>query len=533
MKRVVLSTVLVVVLAVSAFPVMAQGTADPIDPDLEIWVDEAGDIRLCLPLLCFDTESVDTILTDLQTGMALPTFKPLYDFARGTKIDVLSIDKAGQVFNIGVNSSQLAIIQVEEVALEELLPLLPGGDLLKPWLLQGDLTAAVYFGDQEGELIIEEMASFPEPTNFLEADVVISSAGEVLSLAGLQPNQLGAEMSLGASLVEWFDHLEIKAADLQVSGNVVSLAVNGEKWLQAALDLPQVIEFGASYVPEKYEEEVDLATAWLLGSDTTLHLEIAEEPKTEAPHIAIERIVANLSEDGLTVEGLELPMQVPENVIELLGDGITITLDGPAGQIRTSGELEVGLDFEPGFVAKAGPAYLPEFDWEWVEKLVGNTTANLEITVDGGMFALQPPEFVEAAPTFVALEVPVSVGSDGSIGLWGEKLPKQLGLNVEPLIPSLRPLRAVGISGRGVKIDVDGSQASLFLVGKTRRKVLVWAIDSYRIPYPYSEMIVNALDNALNIAGDRMVVLTLDHLDTPVPPGILERGIEFLLSSGY
>ncbi|KPJ70921.1 hypothetical protein AMJ51_00540 [Microgenomates bacterium DG_75] len=532
-KRVLLPTVLALVLvAASAFPVKAQGT-DSIDPDLEIWVNEAGDARLCSgPLLCFDTESLGTI------GVSLPSFEPLYKLARESNIDVLAVNKQGQVLDVGANGLQIASIQVEEIVLEELLQqYLPGfGDLLMPWLAQGDVAIVVYFGDQQGDLIFEEMAGFPKPINFLEADVIISSAGEVVSLAGLQPSQLGAEMYLGAEFMEIVEEFGIKAADLQVSGNVVNLAVNGDQWLQATLNLPQVMELGASHVPAGYEEHVDLVSSWVLDSDTTLHLQIADEPSTAPPHIAIGRpIIANLSEDGmLSVEGLELPMQVPEIVTELLGEGVVLTLDGPNGQIRSSEELEFTVNFESGFVSRAGQAYLPEsnLDWKWVDQLVKSTTVNLEITPVGSTVSLQPAEVdLKAAPVDldVALIVPMIVGSDGSIGLWGEKLPLEpfgLDANVKPLIPLVRPLRAFGISARGAVVDVNGAKMELVLVGETRRKILASTIDRYGIPF--SESIVDALEYFFWLTRDRMVMVNIDHLDAPVPPGLLEQGIELL-----
>ena len=534
-KRVLLSIALALMLAaVSAFPVMAQGGADFINPDLEIWVNEAGDVRLCYgPLLCFDTETLSTILTDYQTGVSLPSFKPLYKMAQESNIDVLAISKQGQVVDIGVNGSQLASVQAEEVALEELLQLyLPGiGDLLMPWLAQGELTAVVHFDDQQGDLVFEEMTGFPKPTNFLEADVIISSAGEVVSLAGLQPSQLGAEMYLGVEVMEWFEQLGVNVADLQVSGNTVNLAVNDEEWLKMTFDLPQVMNLGASYIPAGYEEQIDLATPWVSGSEITLNLKIADEPSTEAPQITIGRpIVANLSENGmLSVEELGLSMQVPEIATELLGDGVVLTLDGPAGQIRSSGELEIAANFESGFVTKAGLAYLPGFDWDWLGRLVENTTANLEIVPVDSTASLQPAEFVDLKAAPVALEVPVSVGSDGSIGLWGERLPLEhfgLAANVKPFIPWVRPLRAVGVSASGAMVDVDGAKMSLLLVGETRRKILARTVDSYGIPF--SEIIVDVLDDALKLTGGRMVMFIVDHLETPVRPGLLEQGIELL-----
>lgn len=536
-KRVVFATVLVLVLTVST-PIVAQGAAPP-DPDLEIWVYETGEIELCAgPLLCADGSDLSAILADYQIGV-LPDFQPLYEVAQANNIDVLVISKQGQTFDLGVNGEQMAVLQIEPVALEELSSQLLSAklvDVLMPWLVQGELTAAVYFGDgQLGDLEEEEMANL-EPVNVVETGVTISPTGEVVSLGGVQPNQLGlGAMYLSSEIMEWFEQFGVQTADLQVSGNVASLAVNGDQWLKATLDASRLIGYGANYMaalPPEYEDQVSLVTlvtSWVLASDTSLHLSVGEEA-SEVPKITLGRpIIAQVSEDGmLSVEGIALPVQVPEIATGLLGDGLVITLDGPAGQVRSSGELEIALNFEPGFIEKTGEGYLPDLDSEWVEQLVRNTTANLEIIPVGSAVSLQPAEFVDIPSAAGALEIPISFGSDGSLSFCGERLPEQprLAAGVKALIPWIQPLKSVSIYGNGVMVDVDGSKMSLFLGGETRRDLLVWAVDGL----PLSETIVKLIERVLELTSSQ-VMLSFYRLDTPVPPGPVELWIKSLL--GY
>jgi len=507
------------------FAVSAQGE---VEADIELWLNDQGDIKACLgKFLCLDTDGVNALLKAYQVNMEIPDFTQLYKMVSSYGVESVSLAKNGTQIDVGVNGAVLMQITLGEADLDRALKefVKEGSDMLMPWLQQGELVVLAHFGSStaRGQVPIAAMSAPSTPVNFIEVKASVSPKGKITSVAGIDPGGFGIALpELGAGVMDLLGKLGIKAASLVVEGNRLTVTASETK---VVIDVPQALVLADPLLPD--EAYIDTAASWVKDSSIAVMVEVSDKPFLTAPRFELGRpINVAISDAGkVSVEGFDLgfSLSLPPMVKTLLGDGVALTVDGPSSAIKAaSGFGELAVIYDPKSLISVGSTLMtdPNIHWEWIKELASSAVLNAELRLNGSTAALPATGFdLGKAPTVGSI-LPVSIGSDGSVGLWGQLIPLNkfgVSLDLKPYMSMLEMVDSVSVGATGVMAEVEGSTVEVRLIGETRKKLMDFAAKEFALP----PIVVGTVNNFLNLTGTKMLQMPIEKVDGTVPTGFI------------
>jgi hypothetical protein len=170
----------------------------------------------------------------------------------------------------------------------------------------------------------------------------------------------------------------------------------------------------------------------------------------------------------------------------------------------------------------------PNIHWEWIEELASSAVMNAEVRLAGSTAALPATDFDLGKAGTVGSILPVSIGSDGSFGLWGQLIPLSkfgVALDLKPFMSTLEMVDAVSIGANGIAVDVEGALVEIRLVGETRKNLINFATKEFALP----EFAIGMVNNLLNLTGGKMLQLPIEMVDGTVPAGFIDTAVGWFM----
>jgi hypothetical protein len=448
--------VAVLLLLMGTTTVMAAGTGEASQATetflVEITVE--GDGQWSLALGGMDMGIASTTFNALSSRFGLGLASPVVDsnmlkLAADAGVDELAVVKEGAQTAVWINGEPLTALTVTDTAVVALTEVyVPELEGLLSWVNKTYMTVILHLPSSSGSQALDlSKALGPieegEPTNVVSVAATVSPQGELLSVGGLAPSQLGLPAA-------WFDLslldlLGIQEADVSVGLNGVKLAANGEDWISLAWNPDMLVEkapvaAGLSGIAfgEAETKVLDTATDWLDDTQVQVGIAIADTPTDEALTLSIGRplMVEVAGNGGVTVEGFYTGMALdPQTAATLSGLGsAAVKWDGTEGELRlsTGGMPLPYLKVDEGFLPTAveilagGQDLGLPVSLDYLEAVLGNTKFSVGIGTEAAAPAMSELEYkaVPSAPTL--LIVPQVKVAPNGIALFGEALPLEV-----------------------------------------------------------------------------------------------------------
>jgi hypothetical protein len=445
--------VAVLLLLMGTTTVMAAGTGDAHQATetflVEITVE--GDGQWTLSFGGMDMGIASSTFNALSTRFGLGLASPVVDsnmlkMAEDAGVDEFALVKEGSQTAVWINGEPLTALTVSDsavVALTEVyVPELEG---LLSWVNKTYMTVILHLPSSSGAKALDLSKTLGpieegEPTNVVSVAATVSPQGELLSVGGLAPSQLGLPAA-------WFDlslldMLGIEEADVSVGLNGVKLAANGEDWISLAWNPDMLVEkapVAAGLTGIAFGEAetmvLDTATDWLDDTQVKVGIAIADTPKDEALTLSIGRplMVEVADNGGVSVEGFFTGMALdPLTAATLNGLGsAAVKWDGSEGELRlaTGGMALPYLKVDEGFLPTAvdilagGQDLGLPVSLDYIGAVLGNTKFSVGIGTEDSAPAMSELDYQAAPAAPSLLIVPQVKVAPNGIALFGEALP--------------------------------------------------------------------------------------------------------------
>jgi hypothetical protein len=445
--------VAVLLLLMGTTTVMAAGTGDAHQATetflVEITVE--GDGQWTLSFGGMDMGIASSTFNALSTRFGLGLASPVVDsnmlkMAADAGVDEFALVKEGSQTAVWINGEPLTALTVSDsavVALTEVyVPELEG---LLSWVNKTYMTVILHLPSSSGAKALDLSKTLGpieegEPTNVVSVAATVSPQGELLSVGGLAPSQLGLPAA-------WFDlslldMLGIEEADVSVGLNGVKLAANGEDWISLAWNPDMLVEkapVAAGLTGIAFGEAetmvLDTATDWLDDTQVKVGIAIADTPKDEALTLSIGRplMVEVADNGGVSVEGFFTGMALdPLTAATLNGLGsAAVKWDGSEGELRlaTGGMALPYLKVDEGFLPTAvdilagGQDLGLPVSLDYIGAVLGNTKFSVGIGTEDSAPAMSELDYQAAPAAPSLLIVPQVKVAPNGIALFGEALP--------------------------------------------------------------------------------------------------------------
>jgi len=445
--------VAVLLLLMGTTTVMAAGTGDAHQATetflVEITVE--GDGQWTLSFGGMDMGIASSTFNALSTRFGLGLASPVVDsnmlkMAADAGVDEFALVKEGAQTAVWINGEPLTALTVSDsavVALTEVyVPELEG---LLSWVNKTYMTVILHLPSSSGAKALDLSKTLGpieegEPTNVVSVAATVSPQGELLSVGGLAPSQLGLPAA-------WFDlslldMLGIEEADVSVGLNGVKLAANGEDWISLAWNPDMLVEkapVAAGLTGIAFGEAetmvLDTATDWLDDTQVKVGIAIADTPKDEALTLSIGRplMVEVADNGGVSVEGFFTGMALdPQTAATLNGLGsAAVKWDGSEGELRlaTGGMALPYLKVDEGFLPTAvdilagGQDLGLPVSLDYIGAVLGNTKFSVGIGTEDSAPAMSELDYQAAPAAPSLLIVPQVKVAPNGIALFGEALP--------------------------------------------------------------------------------------------------------------
>ena len=448
--------VAVLLLLMGTTTVMAAGTGEASQATetflVEITVEDDGQWSLSFGDMDMGIASstFNALSTRFGFGLASPVVDSnMLKMAADAGVDELAVVKEGGQTAVWVNGEPLTALTVTDSAVvaltEAYVPELEG---LLSWVNKTYMTVILHLPSSSGSQALDLSKTLgpieaDEPTNNVSVAATVSPEGELLSVGGLAPSQLGLPAAwFDLSL---FDLLGIQEAEVSVGLNGVSLAANGEDWISLAWNPDMLVEkapvaaglSGIAFGPAE-TQVLDTATDWLDDTQVTVGITIADTPQDDALTLSVGRplMVQVADNGGVTVEGFYTGMALdPQTTATLNGLGsAAVKWDGAEGELRlsTGGMPLPYLKVEEGFLPTAveilagGQDLGLPVSLDYLEAVLGNTKFSVGIGTEGSAPAMSELDYQAAPAAPSLLIVPQVKVAPNGIALFGEALPLEV-----------------------------------------------------------------------------------------------------------
>jgi len=450
-KCVLFSIVLVALFLASTTTVYAGEPTGPSDIfEIRLQVDEDGTWAVTsfggLDLGLNSTTFV-ALAETLNLGMAAPVIDPsLIAMATSNNIETMALVKEGNDTTILVNNVPLSEVALSDAAVKMVAGFAPQLEDMITTLNRNNIAVAVEFPeatqaiDLAGRVEITKVAA---PANTVDLGVTVSPKGEILSVAGLDPADLGLALPevIDTSAITQFGFDQI-GADVDAGG--LTLYANEDKlarvaWSAGQLEsIPSIVEQVAGVqFTEATDLIFDMAMGWLDDTQISLSAYVSDEPMDEMPAINIGRPIAvEVRNDNLvTVEGLTLDTGMGDTIGALRGmfDNVALAWNGPKGEIVpvVDGMALPIVKVDQEFISAAITTFISDAGQLGT---LANTLMGLDVTVAANMEGKDKPDvamldYEPMRPTqsYYSVVPQLTISrADGGISVNSETLPLEV-----------------------------------------------------------------------------------------------------------
>lgn len=422
----------------------------------------------------------------LGLGMASPVIDPaLISMATDNNIQTMALVKVGNETTILVNNVPLSEVTLSDTAVDMLTGFAPKLEDMIKTVNQNAIAVAVEFPGATQMVDFGsrlEAAEAPAAVNTVDVGLTVSPAGEIISVAGLDPASLGMALpgGLPTDLITQFGFDQI-GADVDSAG--LTLYAEGDKLARVAwgadqlASIPSVVEQVAGVqFTDATNMIVDMAMDWVDDTQISVSAFIADEPMDEMPALAVGRPIAvEVRNDNLvTVEGLTLDTGLGDTIgfVRGLFDNVALNWDGPKGEIVPviDGMALPTISVDEAFVSNALTTFLAADEQTTT---LAKTLMGLDITVAANMEGKAAPDVSmlgqkPKGPTtsYYAVVPQVTISrADGGIAVNNEALPLEVvedltGISLrEPLLQFVDMYE--DIDAAGLSIGPEGLMVGL------------------------------------------------------------------------
>jgi hypothetical protein len=559
--------VAVLLLLMGTTTVMAAGTGEASQATetflVEIAVESDGQWTLSFGGM--DMGIASSTFNALSTRFGLGLASPVVDssmlkMAADAGVSELAVVKEGAQTAIWINGEPLTALTVTDSAVMALTEVyVPELEGLLSWVNKTYMTVILHLPSSSGGQALDlSKALGPivegEPRNVVSVAATVSPKGELLSVGGLAPSQLGLPAA-------WFDLslldlLGIQEADVSVGLNGVKLAANGEDWISLAWNPAMLVEkapvaAGLSGVQFGAAEAavLDTATNWLADTQVTASIAIADTPKDEALTLSIGRplMVEVASNGGVSVEGFFTGMALDaQTTATLSGLGSAAVMwNGAEGELRlaTGGKPLPYLKVDEGFLPTAveilagGQDLGLPISLDYLEAVLGNTKFSVGIGTEASTPAMTELEYkATPAPPSLLIVPQVKVAPNG-IALFGEALPVELIDKLTGMyIGGWTKLYADAFAGNAVDVElgpsglrgsINGKSVTLAWDDTLRGNLVDLAVDqggpSFGLPSNVDSGLIKTIAKVvIGVVNSAEVGIEIEVTDQELEPGFVQ-----------
>lgn len=557
----VLAVLLVLTGVLPAFAAEPAGTGEP--PVLEVQISDSGDWALMLPGAPPDLNSQAISALTQRLGLAVPSLAidtSYLQMADNTGVSMVALVKQGEDITVFLNGEAMTTLTLTEAALDSVAGgVAPELEQLASWLSQASVATVVRLPAGENLPLDLSRSLAPElgaeTLNLIQVGATVSPDGRLLSVAGIDADQLGLGMTLfDPAMLEALplDELGLHEVGLTLVGGGIGLSVGGDDWLRLGWDADYLLTnagdlagMAGMTLPAEQMGLAELAVGWLKDTRLSTDVFLAEQISEGETVIRLGRPV-NVAINGgsLAVEGVDLGLYLGPAItqyIEPLGAAV-LDWEGSTRTLRWSvrDKPMPPIKLETGALGKILEMFLPGMmPWETLDPLL----TGADFTALGVYEGLAEPN-VEASQRALdternmgRLRIPVTINRlDGRVAVWGQSLPlTAMGPGIPGMIVSSLGMLGpdtkevdVAIGGPGIDIGLDGAYAHLQWDKTTRDNLVEVALDlvnrTFGLPpaltQGFGQTALNAGINALGRVGLYLDVTLTEEF---VPAGVLEK----------
>lgn len=391
--------------------------------------------------LGLSTRTLGALSDLLGLQFQAPVVDPaMLEMAQQNDIQTLALVKEGGQSTVLVNNQPLSALTLSDEAVAMIEDFTPGLEEMVTGVYGSNMTVGVTFPgelalDTTGRVAAIEVA---EPINLVDVGMTLTSEGQLVSVAGVQPAELGlAPIALDISLLQRFGiqsvGADVGAAGVAVLANDSPLAML--EWNVAEVKkIPAMVTrtTGMAFTPE-VGHGVDIAFSWLEESLISVSAVMADTPQESVPRVSIGRpIVLEMQEDNrVAVEGFVIDTGMGPTIGQYrsMVQSAALVWDGPVGNVRPAinGAPMPILQVDKDFLTTALATFVGgNVNWDKVADAALNVDLTVATTTVGG----PPPDLAatlyqpEPGVRMVTVMPKLTISrSEGSIAIFDERLP--------------------------------------------------------------------------------------------------------------
>jgi len=520
-KVLVLGLVVAALFLLGAATVSAAGPETGIQPyEIKLVVDEQG--GWSIPSLGgvdlgLDSSAIESVATTLGLQMQLPRVDPsLVKMAMDNNVQTIALVKEGEINTILVNNQPVTGITLSDAALDVVAGFLPELKTLLAGFNRTYVAIGVQLPAAAGKGIEVEFGArltavqaAEAPSTAVDLGVTVSPDGQVLSMGGMDPAQLG--LALPAFDVSILKTLGLDQVDAQVTTTGLTLIANDAElatinWNPIQWEaVPDVVtQLSGAQLAPGIESVLSVASGWLEDSQINLTAYVAEEPKDETPRLALGRpLEVRLLEDGnLSVEGLAVRTGFEATLaqVQQVVGPVAIAWNGEENKlIPVIGDQAMPvLTMDEGFLSTVGGMFVPNVDWAMLTNTLSGVQVAASLATETGAAAdtallAYVPE-PERATYIATSNIQVS-RTTGDVAVLGTTLPltfveRLTGLEITDVISQyVSPFADVNmldvrVGPSGVVLGVNGKTVTIAWDEQTRGNLIDVLMQALVEPYP-------------------------------------------------
>jgi len=391
--------------------------------------------------LGLSTRTLTALADMLRLDFRPPVVDPaLLDMAKQNDIQTLALVKEAGRTTVLINNQPLSALTLSDEAVTMIESFTPGLEEMVTGLYGSNVSVGVTF---PGELALDTSARVtaveaPEPVNSVDLGVTISPDGQLLSVAGVQPAELGlAAPVLDISLLKQFG-IQSLGADVGATG--IAVEANESPLVAIEWNVAEVKKVpamvtratGMALTPE-VDHGINVAFDWLQDSLISVSAAMADTPQESVPRVSLGRpIVVEVQEDNrLAVEGFLIDTGMGPTIGQYrrMVQSAALVWDGPAGRVRLAANDNPlpALHVDKEFLTTALQTFVGgPVNWD----KVADAALNVDLTVGATSPGAPAPDFAAAlyepkpGVKLVTVMPKLTISrSEGSIALFDERLP--------------------------------------------------------------------------------------------------------------
>lgn len=535
--------------------------------------------------LGLSSETIAALSDLLNLQLQAPAVDPaLVQTALASDVQNLALVKEGDRTTILVNNQPLSALTLSDQAVGLVQSFTPRLEEMVEGLHRSHITVGVHFAGAAAEQALDTSARLPaaeapaEPVNLVDLGVTLSPQGELVSVGGLTPAELGI---VAPRLdISFLQRLGIQDLQADVLGTGVALQANAAPLASLEWNVPElkrvpdlVTRSTGMALTAETQHGVDVAMNWLQDSLISVSTALADSPQESLPRISLGRpvIVEVASDNRLEVEGFLIQTGMEDMIASYRTQvqSAALVWDGASGRLRTmaNGAPLPALRLEKDFLTTAMRMFVGgTLNWD----KVADAAMNVDLTVAAVAAGSPTPDLAVAqyqpqpgARLVTAVPMLKISRSEGSVAIFDEKLPLQTVeglLNVAITDPVRQTASAYAgvqkarltMGPAGIEVGLNGTSAFLEWDNSLRNNMVDlaarWAFGetdpaifsisetgggSAGMPGFLREVRMSMIKGLLGILNQVEIGVEIELQDDPLRPGMLVEFAEGLDVLGF